>query len=78
MAFCGLSGSSPGDLKLYLTRHGAALVGLYVPALVVRVRKPTGASSDIINGFPDALDLMLVCVEAGLGLEAAFAGSAWK
>ena len=27
---------------------------------------------EIINGFPDALDLMLVCVEAGLGLEAAF------
>jgi tight adherence protein C len=27
----------------------------------------------IVNAFPDALDLMLVCVEAGLGLEAAFA-----
>ena len=40
--------------------------------LFVRAR-PTGASSEIINGFPDALDLMLVCVEAGLGLEAAFA-----
>jgi tight adherence protein C len=25
----------------------------------------------IVHGFPDALDLMLVCVEAGLGLEAA-------
>ena len=32
-----------------------------------------GGSEEIINGFPDALDLMLVCVEAGLGLEAAFA-----
>jgi len=27
---------------------------------------------EIINAFPDGLDLMLVCVEAGLGLEAAF------
>ena len=27
---------------------------------------------ELINAFPDALDLMLVCVEAGLGLEAAF------
>ena len=27
---------------------------------------------EIVNGFPDALDLMLVCVEAGLGMEAAF------
>ncbi|NNK46710.1 MAG: type II secretion system F family protein, partial [Altererythrobacter sp.] len=26
---------------------------------------------EIVNGFPDSLDLMLVCVEAGLGLEAA-------
>ncbi len=28
--------------------------------------------SEIENEFPDALDLMVVCVEAGLGLEAAF------
>jgi len=27
----------------------------------------------VINGFPDALDLMLVCTEAGLSLEASFA-----
>ena len=25
----------------------------------------------VVNGFPDALDLMLVCMEAGLGIEAA-------
>ena len=27
---------------------------------------------ELTNAFPDALDLMLVCVEAGLGLESAF------
>ena len=26
----------------------------------------------MLNGLPDALDLMLVCVEAGLGMDAAF------
>ena len=36
-------------------------------------RAPPGGIEEILNGFPDALDLMLVCVEAGLGLEAAFA-----
>jgi tight adherence protein C len=29
--------------------------------------------TEILNGFPDALDLMLVCVEAGLGIDACFA-----
>jgi tight adherence protein C len=50
----------------------AALAGLYLPSLWIRA-KADRRQRDIINGFPDALDLMLVCVEAGLGLEAAFA-----
>ena len=48
----------------------AALVGCYVPNLVIfiiiRERK-----REIFENFPDAADLMLVCVEAGLGLDAA-------
>jgi tight adherence protein C len=47
----------------------AALMGCYVPNLVVwrlvRVRQ-----REIFETFPDAVDLMLVCVEAGLGLDA--------
>jgi tight adherence protein C len=50
----------------------AAALGLYLPNLFVRA-KADRRQRDLINGFPDALDLMLVCVEAGLGLEAAFA-----
>ncbi len=47
----------------------AALIGCYVPNVVlwwlVRVRQ-----REIFETFPDAVDLMLVCVEAGLGLDA--------
>ncbi|MGH6658316.1 MAG: type II secretion system F family protein, partial [Sphingomicrobium sp.] len=44
----------------------------YLPVLYVRARA-SRRQQELINGFPDALDLLLVCVEAGLGLEAAFA-----
>ncbi len=47
-----------------------AAAGLYGPELwlsqVVKKRK-----LKILHGFPDALDLLVVCVEAGLGLDAA-------
>jgi tight adherence protein C len=65
------SGSSPSLTKLYFIGAIAALLGLYLPSLWVRIRADR-RQREIINGFPDALDLMLVCVEAGLGLEAAF------
>ena len=67
-----LSGVRPSLTKLYLVTAGAGVFGLYLPATVVRVRAER-RQQQIINGFPDALDLMLVCVEAGLGLESAFA-----
>lgn len=48
----------------------AASGGYFVPVvwlnLAISRRK-----EKILNGFPDALDLMVVCVEAGLGLDAA-------
>ena len=67
-----LTSSTPGLLGLYFILVGAATFGLYAPALIVRIRADRRRRA-IINAFPDALDLLLVCVEAGLGLEAAFA-----
>ena len=67
-----LAGSTPGLLKLYFSLVIAAAAGLYIPAIYIRARADR-RQREIVNGFPDALDLLLVCVEAGLGLEAAFA-----
>ena len=71
LAFMWAGGSSPSLIKVYLVGMIAAVLGLYLPSLWIRA-KADRRQRDIINGFPDALDLMLVCVEAGLGLEAAF------
>ena len=71
LAFMWAGGSSPSLVKVYLVGMIAAVLGLYLPSLWVKA-KADRRQRDIINGFPDALDLMLVCVEAGLGLEAAF------
>jgi len=71
LGFMWAGGSSPSLLKTYLVGMIAAVLGLYLPTLWVRA-KADRRQREIINGFPDALDLMLVCVEAGLGLEAAF------
>lgn len=71
LGFYWLTGSSPSLIRLYITLTIAAAVGLYLPRLFIRARAER-RQREIINGFPDALDLMLVCVEAGLGLEAAF------
>jgi tight adherence protein C len=70
-AVLALTGQRPGIVKLYFVTMFAAVMGLYLPVLYIRI-KSAGRQRDLINGFPDALDLMLVCVEAGLGLEAAF------
>ncbi len=58
----------PTITRLYFTSAILALLGLYIPNLFVRA-KADRRRTEIINGFPDSLDLMLVCVEAGLGLE---------
>lgn len=64
----GLLGTSEGMVLLFYVAAGA-MAGTYVPNLVlwwlVRNRK-----REIFETFPDAADLMLVCVEAGLGLDA--------
>jgi tight adherence protein C len=46
------------------------VLGFYLPGVVVDKMKKKRAES-IFLGLPDALDLMVVCVEAGLGLDLA-------
>jgi len=61
----------PSILVLYLVSALLALIGMYLPNLWLNLRVK-GRKQEIMNGFPDCLDLMLICVEAGLGMEAAF------
>jgi tight adherence protein C len=49
---------------------GVAIVGFLAPNLWLR-RRIQSRQTDIDRGLPDALDLMVTCVEAGLGLDAA-------
>lgn len=71
LLFFWSTGSSPSMIKLYFSLVVAACLGLYLPNIFIRARADRRQRA-LINAFPDALDLMLVCVEAGLGLEAAF------
>ena len=48
-----------------------ACAGYYVPNVIVK-NATTKRQEAITLGFPDALDLMIICVAAGLSLEAAF------
>src|SRR5262249_15121212 len=45
-------------------------VGFYLPTFFVGLRQQQ-RHTEIMSALPDALDLMVVCVEAGLGLGAA-------
>ncbi|SIT65638.1 tight adherence protein C [Ectothiorhodosinus mongolicus] len=47
-----------------------AVVGFYAPDLVLR-QKITTRRRELENSFPDAMDMLVVCVEAGLGLDSA-------
>ncbi|ANH74861.1 type II secretion system (T2SS), F family protein [Ralstonia insidiosa] len=52
------------------TLLGGALFGFYLPNVVLAL-KIKRRKRDIFEAFPDSLDLIMVCVEAGLGLDAA-------
>jgi tight adherence protein C len=57
-------------LQLMLIAILLALFGFYLPDLWLRM-KISARKEVIARGFPDALDLLVVCVEAGVGLDAA-------
>ena len=54
-----------------LAAIGAALFGYYLPDLFVS-NKIQARQQSIMRAFPDALDLLLICVESGMSIEAAF------
>jgi len=47
-----------------------ALVGFYIPDLWLTI-KSNSRKEKLLEGIPDALDLLVVCVEAGMGLDGA-------
>lgn len=60
--------SNPTDNFLYI--GGAAFAGFYLPHLMLTSRI-TRRQKEIRKAMPDALDLLTICVEAGLGFDAA-------
>jgi tight adherence protein C len=65
---------SPGGRPLYLNlvyAVGAGLVGSYIPALLLK-NATVKRQFSIRRAWPDCLDLMLLCVEAGMSVEHAF------
>ncbi|KQW90234.1 type II secretion system protein [Massilia sp. Root418] len=67
----GLKGGTMGGGWLYFLL-GAAAVGYYLPNALL-ARTAARRQRDIFEHLPDALDLLTVCVEAGLSLERALA-----
>ncbi|BEP69667.1 type II secretion system F family protein [Variovorax sp. V35] len=63
---------SAGGMTMLLWLALAALAGCYLPNALLYLRIRT-RRREIFENFPDAADLMLVCVEAGLGLDAGLA-----
>jgi tight adherence protein C len=57
-------------VKLLVTA-GAAGIGFYLPKVLL-TNKAQKRQQAITRAYPDALDLMVICVEAGLSMEAAF------
>ncbi len=58
----------PTTQKLIISAIGPAIVGYMAPKYWVTKRLQQ-RQEEIINGFPDSLEMMLVCVEAGQSLD---------
>lgn len=61
-----------GSSRMLLYFTIAAAVGYYLPNLVLRQRIEQ-RQREVFESFPDALDLLIICVEAGMGLDQAIA-----
>lgn len=62
--------SMPSTALIALLVSAGGIVGLYLPDFILE-RKAKRRKLAFEEGFPDAMDMLVVCVEAGLGLDAA-------
>jgi len=62
--------NQPAMIKIALC-IGAAYLGMHMPYLFLK-NQITRRQTSIRRAFPDALDLLLICVESGMSVEAAF------
>lgn len=63
--------ATKGPLWIVASSLVGASVGYYLPAIWV-TNTLQKRQTELLNAFPDALDLLVSCVEAGLGVDAAF------
>jgi tight adherence protein C len=70
LLYVGVSGFDVKGNVLLLLLVGSAAAGYFLPNAVLE-RRIASRKREIFENFPDALDLMTICVEAGLGLDAA-------
>ena len=60
----------PTGMKIAISTS-VALLGLFLPNIFIK-NKITKRQLEIKRAWPDALDLMLICVESGMSIEVAF------
>ena len=60
--------ATPSRLLMYTV--GGIALGYYLPVMMLK-SKISRRQAEIIKALPDALDLLVICVEAGLGFDAA-------
>jgi len=67
----GISNVAWGSFMKINASVGAALLGFYLPDLFLN-NTIARRQQSIMRAFPDALDLLLICVESGMSIEASF------
>jgi tight adherence protein C len=59
-------------IALAISMAGGAILGFYLPVMWLK-QKVDARRSEIQKGLPDAMDLLVIAVDAGLGFDAALA-----
>jgi tight adherence protein C len=76
IVFAATSATSTGQTRLMMM-GGGLLLGYLLPDLYVSNRTKK-RQAEVLKALPDALDLLTICVEAGLGFDAAMSKVADK